>query len=190
MCCDSAVMMPITARITRIMGTIQVGRSAISRKVFEGSKKTPTIRENSPILEGSGSTAAAFSGVILRQIVQHLERRALGYHGDSMRRYAPLVFLSIVLCSCKPTEESHMKAIVGAVLIDGLGGPPLSDSVVVVAGSHIREVGPFSAVQIPADADKVDGSGKFLVPGLIDVYPQAAAGDDAFTRSEEHTSEL
>ena len=94
---------------------------------------------------------------------------------------ASLVLLVIFSCACKPTEESHMKAIIGAVLIDGLGGPPLSNSVVVVAGSHIREAGPFSTVQIPAEADKVDGSGKFLVPGLIDVYPQAAAGDDAFT---------
>ena len=94
---------------------------------------------------------------------------------------ASLVLLVLFSCACKPTEESHMKAIVGAVLIDGLGGPPLSNSVVVVAGSHIREAGRFSTVQIPAEADKVDGSGKFLVPGLIDVYPQAAAGDDAFT---------
>ena len=102
---------------------------------------------------------------------------------------AALVLLVIFSCACKPTEESHMKAIVGAVLIDGLGGPPLSNSVVVVAGSHIREAGPFSTVQIPAEADKVDGSGKFLVPGLIDVYPQAAAGDDAFTPGHPATAD-
>ena len=93
---------------------------------------------------------------------------------------ASLVLLVIFSCACKPTEESHMKAIIGAVLIDGLGGPPLSNSVVVVAGSHIREAGRFSTVQIPAEADKVDGSGEFLVPGLIDVYAQAA-GDAEFT---------
>src|ERR1039458_3254358 len=106
---------------------------------------------------------------------------ALGYDGWFMLPRASLVLLVLFSCACKPTEESHMKAIVGAVLIDGLGGPPLSNSVVVVAGSHIREAGPFSTVQIPAEADKVDGSGKFLVPGLIDIYPQVAAGDDAFT---------
>ena len=93
---------------------------------------------------------------------------------------AALVLLAVFSCACKPAEESHMKAIIGAVLIDGLGGPPLSNSVVVVAGGRIREAGRFSAVQIPAEADKVDGNGKFLVPGLIDIYPQAAAGDDAF----------
>src|ERR1039457_1243647 len=97
-----------------------------------------------------------------------------------MRLRAALLLPSLVLCACAPTEESHMKAIIGAVLIDGLGGPPLSNSVVGVAGGRIREAGRFSAVQIPAEADKVDGNGKFLVPGLIDIYPQSAAGDDAF----------
>ena len=75
------------------------------------------------------------------------------------------------LCACKPSEESHMKAIIGAVLIDGQGGPPVSNSVVVVAEDRIRAAGPSSVVPIPAEADKIDGSGKSLVPGLVDVYP-------------------
>lgn len=103
-----------------------------------------------------------------------LGRRALGYDGDFMRRYPALLLLTISLLSisstaCKPTEEDHMKAIVGAVLIDGLGGPPASDSVVVVAGDRIREAGARSTVLIPEEADKIDGSGKFLVPAPIDV---------------------
>jgi imidazolonepropionase-like amidohydrolase len=103
----------------------------------------------------------------------------LGYDGNSMRRQPALLLLSISvsisLPACKPAEESHMKAIIGAVLIDGLGGPPLSDSVVVVAGDRIREAGARSAVLIPEEADKIDGSGKFLVPAPVDVYPSAGA---------------
>jgi imidazolonepropionase-like amidohydrolase len=68
-----------------------------------------------------------------------------------------------------------MKAVIGAVLIDGLGGPPVSDSVVVIAGERIREAGERSAVLIPEEADKIDGSGKFLVPAPLDVYPSAEA---------------
>jgi imidazolonepropionase-like amidohydrolase len=92
-----------------------------------------------------------------------------------MRQRAALFLLSISLCACRPTEEGHMKAIIGAVLMDGLGGPPLSDSVVVVAGDRIREAGARSAVAIPAEADKVDGSGKYLVPAPLDVYPSEDA---------------
>jgi imidazolonepropionase-like amidohydrolase len=92
-----------------------------------------------------------------------------------MRTYAALLLLAISFSACKPTGESHMKAIIGAVLIDGLGGPPLSDSVVVIAGDRIREAGARSTVLIPDEADKIDGSGKFLVPAPLDVYPSAEA---------------
>jgi imidazolonepropionase-like amidohydrolase len=92
-----------------------------------------------------------------------------------MRQYAVLFLLAITLCACKPPEEGHVKAIVGAVLIDGLGGPPLSDSAVVVAGDRISAAGARSAVEIPVDADKIDGSGKFLVPATLDVYPSGEA---------------
>jgi imidazolonepropionase-like amidohydrolase len=61
------------------------------------------------------------------------------------------------------------------VLIDGLGGPPQNDSVVVVAGGRIREAGARSTVLLPAEADKVDGSGKFLAPAPIDIYASAEA---------------
>jgi imidazolonepropionase-like amidohydrolase len=101
---------------------------------------------------------------------------ALGYHGNFMRPYALLLLLlSLSLCACHPTDEGHMKAIIGAVLIDGQGGPPVSQSIVVIAGERIREAGASSTVLIPDDADKIDGSGKFVVPVPIDIYPSADA---------------
>jgi imidazolonepropionase-like amidohydrolase len=89
-----------------------------------------------------------------------------------------LAFALLSLCACKPSGESHMQAIIGAVLIDGQGGPPVSNSVVVVAEERIRAAGPSSLVPIPAEADKIDGSGKCLVPGLVDVYPGAETATD------------
>ena len=80
-----------------------------------------------------------------------------------------LVIAALCLCACKPPEESQQKAIIGAVLIDGTGGPPMSDSVVIVAGSRIRAVGNRANMPIPAGVDKINGMGKFLVPGLIDL---------------------
>jgi imidazolonepropionase-like amidohydrolase len=90
-----------------------------------------------------------------------------------MPRYAALALLSLALCACKPSDEGHVKAIIGAVLIDGSGGPPVTNSVVVVAGDRIRAAGPHSSVPIPEDADKVDGAGNFLVPALVDVCERA-----------------
>jgi imidazolonepropionase-like amidohydrolase len=76
----------------------------------------------------------------------------------------------LAFIGCKPTEESHMKAIIGSVLMDGSGGPPVTNSVVVTAGERIRAAGPASSVPIPAEADKIDGSGRFLVPAIVDLY--------------------
>jgi len=95
---------------------------------------------------------------------------------------------------CKPPEESVQKAIIGAVLIDGTGGPPVSDSVVIVARGRIRAVGNRSSMPIPAGVEKIDGRGKFLVPGLIDVHvhlgaragPNYAAADYTRERIERN----
>jgi imidazolonepropionase-like amidohydrolase len=74
-----------------------------------------------------------------------------------------------VLPACKPSEESRLLALIGAVLIDGSGSPPLSNSVILIAGSRVRAVGQHGSVPIPAGSEKLDGSGKFVIPGLIDV---------------------
>jgi hypothetical protein len=81
-----------------------------------------------------------------------------------MLRYAAPVLLSLVLCACKPAQEGHVQAIIGAVLIDGAGGPPLTNSVVVVAGGRIRAAGSPSNIPIPADADKINGAGNSWFP--------------------------
>lgn len=56
----------------------------------------------------------------------------------------------------------------GGTLIDGNGGPPLANSVIVVEGNRITAVGAQGAVNIPAGAQVIDAAGKFIIPGLID----------------------
>ncbi len=85
----------------------------------------------------------------------------------------------LVTSACKAPEESHSKAIIGAVLIDGSGGPPMTNSMVVIAGDRIRGVGPASTVPIPAQADKINGGGRFLVPALVVVTANIQGRDEA-----------
>ena len=61
-------------------------------------------------------------------------------------------------------------AIVGARLIDGTGGAPVDNSVVIVNGDRITAAGPRASVQIPRDATVVDAAGKTLIPGLVDAH--------------------
>src|SRR5437870_11305531 len=86
--------------------------------------------------------------------------------GQAARAFRPLHEVNQV---AKP-DANHVVAIVGATLIDGRGGAPLLDAVVVVRGERIVAVGKRASVSIPAGAEVVDAKGLTLVPGLIDSH--------------------
>ena len=57
------------------------------------------------------------------------------------------------------------------VTIVGIGGAPARpDFTVVVAANRIVSVGPADRIRLPANAERVDGAGKFLIPGLWDMH--------------------
>ncbi|MGH7721112.1 MAG: amidohydrolase family protein, partial [Gemmatimonadaceae bacterium] len=47
---------------------------------------------------------------------------------------------------------------------------PARDVTVVIADGRIRDIGPVRGVAVPAGARVVDATGKFLIPGLIDMH--------------------
>lgn len=66
--------------------------------------------------------------------------------------------------------EDEITALVGARLIDGHGGTPVANSVVVIRGTQIVSVGAVGEVGIPESAHRLDVSGMSLLPGLIDSH--------------------
>jgi imidazolonepropionase-like amidohydrolase len=84
-------------------------------------------------------------------------------------RIAVLAALLFSLGACQPAQEDRTVAIVGAVLIDGAGGPPLTDSMVLVGGGRILAAGRRTELSIPAGANVIDGGGQYIVPLPIDV---------------------
>ncbi len=61
-------------------------------------------------------------------------------------------------------------AITGATLIDGLGGPPLADAVIVMEGGRFTRVGPRAATPVPEGAAVVAADGAYAIPGLVDMH--------------------
>jgi imidazolonepropionase-like amidohydrolase len=59
-------------------------------------------------------------------------------------------------------------ALTGATIIDGNGGRPIADGVLVFSGSRIAAIGPRASVQVPSGAAIVDARGRWIVPGFID----------------------
>jgi imidazolonepropionase-like amidohydrolase len=61
-------------------------------------------------------------------------------------------------------------AIVGGTLIDGTGAAPIADSVVLIENGKITSVGSKASVRIPSGFQKVDATGKTILPGLWDMH--------------------
>lgn len=70
-------------------------------------------------------------------------------------------------------------AIVGAKVVTMVGDQVIEDGVVMWEDDRIVAVGTRSEINIPADAHVIDGTGKTVLPGLIDVHAhggQASSG--------------
>jgi len=79
--------------------------------------------------------------------------------------------ISLVLAfGALPAIAQNAQPIVieGGILIDGNGGPPVADAIVVIEGNMISAVGSAGEVDVPADALHIDASGKWVLPGLWD----------------------
>jgi imidazolonepropionase-like amidohydrolase len=61
-------------------------------------------------------------------------------------------------------------AVVGGFLIDGFGGPPRPDAVVLVRGEEIIAVGNEGDLAVPRGAEVIDANGYTVMPGLIDTH--------------------
>ncbi len=76
-----------------------------------------------------------------------------------------------VLMSLAPLQggaQEQTLVIRGGTLIDGNGGAPVANSVVVIEGNRITAAGTAAEVQVPAGAEEIDATGKWILPGLWD----------------------
>ncbi|MCY4077184.1 MAG: amidohydrolase family protein [Acidobacteria bacterium] len=78
----------------------------------------------------------------------------------------------VAACGGGPTTPAVPAdiAIVGARLIDGTGGEPIPDSVLLIRGDRVVAAGTRADTGLPAEAAVVDGAGKTVIPGLVDMH--------------------
>ncbi|HLJ89419.1 MAG TPA: amidohydrolase family protein [Candidatus Angelobacter sp.] len=69
-----------------------------------------------------------------------------------------------------PPEQTGNFAIAGATLVDGIGGAPVADSVVIVRNGRIAAAGPRNSTPIPSGMKVVNAGGKTLLPGLWEMH--------------------
>jgi len=81
-----------------------------------------------------------------------------------MNPYLVRALLFFILASA----HAHSLALVGGRLIDGFGGHPLANSVIIIDNDRITAVGTVGALQVPADAEIISTEGMDVLPGLWD----------------------
>jgi imidazolonepropionase-like amidohydrolase len=83
-----------------------------------------------------------------------------------------VVALAYALCGLLPVplRAQSAVAVTDVTVIDATGAKPKLDQTVVVADGRIVAVGRTRRVKLPEGAQTVDGTGKFLIPGLWDMH--------------------
>jgi len=67
-------------------------------------------------------------------------------------------------------DSGQELAVVGGTLIDGSGGIPLKNAVILIKGNRIVAVGSKGKLLYPTSIKIVDASRKYIFPGLIDMH--------------------
>jgi imidazolonepropionase-like amidohydrolase len=79
----------------------------------------------------------------------------------------------------EPADQEPITAFVNVTVIPMDRERSLPNQTVVVRGDRIVEIGPASRVKVPEGGTRVDGRGKYLVPGLAEMHAHIPGGQAA-----------
>lgn len=109
------------------------------------------------------------------------------------RNLAIVGLLMALLAACGGASDAPdqgaaagVTVLTGATLIDGNGGDPIQNAVLVVEGDRFAAVGPAGSVDIPEGAEVIDLTGKTIMPPLIAVHTHVAQTTNGFDNNAEN----
>ena len=96
-----------------------------------------------------------------------------------------LMFFALCANAAAAHPDGKSLAIVGVTVVNPeRDDAAVPDQTVVIEGERIVAVGPESKVKIPAQAQRIDGKGKWLIPGLIDGHVHFFQSGNVYTRPD------
>lgn len=87
-----------------------------------------------------------------------------------LSRMSLFLLLGLMARTTSPLLAQNQTAFVGATIIDGNGGTPIEDGVLLIQNGRVTAVGTRAQVPIPEKATVRDVSGKTIMPGLINAH--------------------
>ncbi len=89
-----------------------------------------------------------------------------------------LLLLLLTLCLLSLAAFAQTTAFIGVNVIPMDRERVLANQTVIVRNGVIAEIGDAKKVKIPKDAVRVDGTGKYLIPGFVDMHTHLLSDDD------------
>lgn len=90
-----------------------------------------------------------------------------------------LLTLHALPLSAQPVPESVPAVVIkGGTLVDVHTGAQIADSLIVVEGNRIKQVGRASDIVVPRDAQVIDVQDKWIIPGLVDMHAHITVAKD------------
>jgi imidazolonepropionase-like amidohydrolase len=109
-----------------------------------------------------------------RKLSRAIRRRK---SGDLTMKKLFAILLSVVLPALSLAQtngHASVLVITHVTVIDATGRTPQPDMTVVIRDGRITELGQSNKVRAPREAQAIDGTGKFLIPGLWDMHVHLA----------------
>ena len=75
---------------------------------------------------------------------------------------------ALALAAACTSPGKGMIALEGATLIDGSGGAPKTDALILIKDGTIKAVARVNEIKVPRGAERINLLGKTIIPGLID----------------------
>ena len=70
------------------------------------------------------------------------------------------------------------QAIIGSTIINGTGSEPLRNGTILIQNGKIGEVGKADQIKLDPDVERIDATGKFTMPGIIDSHVHVTPNQD------------
>src|SRR5690349_14719495 len=102
-----------------------------------------------------------------------------------VRKRPSLTILAFLLLANSLYAE--VKVLKNFTLIDGTGRPAAPQSAMIIDNGRISWIGPASQLQSPAGAEVIDLTGKFVMPGMINLHGHVGNTVDLTQDAKFHT---
>jgi imidazolonepropionase-like amidohydrolase len=85
-----------------------------------------------------------------------------------------LLFVASLAVTSATAQSTTRLALVGGMLLNGYGGPPVHYATILIENTRIIAAGAASEVVIPPGTQIIDTRGDTMMPGMIEPVPTAA----------------